>query len=46
VEKALVGVLILGMIALVFYGVLSLRRNQQRYDSFHPEKAKDKKAAA
>ena len=48
VEKALVGVLILGMMALVFYGVMSLRSNQLRYDSFHPEKAKekDKKAAA
>jgi uncharacterized protein YacL len=46
VEKALVSVLILAMIALVFYGVLSLRRNQQRYDDFHPDKVKDKKAAA
>jgi hypothetical protein len=46
VEKALVGVLILAMIALVFYGVLSLRRMQQRYDDFHPDKAKDKKAVA
>jgi hypothetical protein len=45
-EKALVGVLILAMMALVCYGVLSLRRMQQRYDDFHPEKAKDKKAAA
>jgi hypothetical protein len=45
-EKALVGILILAMMALVFYGVLSLRRMQQRYDDFHPDKAKDKKAAA
>jgi len=45
-EKALVGLLILCMVALVFNGVLTLRRMQQRYDSFHPEKAKDKKAAA
>ena len=30
------------MIGLVFYGVLSLRRMQQRYDTFHPEKVKDK----
>jgi len=42
VEKALVGLLILGMMVLVFYGVMSLRRNQLRYDSFHPEKPKDK----
>ena len=42
VEKALVGVLILSMIGLVFYGVLSLRGMQERYDTFHPEKAKDK----
>ena len=28
------------MIVLVFYGVLSLRRMQQRYDDFHPDKAK------
>jgi hypothetical protein len=36
------------MIGLVFYGVLSLRGMQERYDTFHPEKAKDKdkKAAA
>ena len=48
VERVLVGALILGMMALVFYGVMSLRSNQLRYDSFHPEKAKekDKKAAA
>ena len=49
-EKGLVGVLILGMMALVFYGVMSLRSNQLRYDSLHPEKVKDKdkdkKAAA
>jgi hypothetical protein len=44
-EKALVGTLIAAMVLLVFYGVLSLRRMQQRYDDFHPEK-KDKKAAA
>jgi hypothetical protein len=44
VEKALVGLLILAMMALVLHGVLSLRRNQQRYDEFHP--AKDKKGAA
>ena len=31
---------------LVFHGVLTLRRMQQRYDDFHPDKAKDKKAAA
>jgi hypothetical protein len=48
VEKALVGLLILSMIGLVFHGVLSLRRMQERYDTFHPEKVKDKdkKAAA
>lgn len=46
VEKALVGALILGMIGLVFHGVLRLRRMQERYDEFHPEKAKDGKAAA
>ena len=45
-EKALVGVLIAAMIVLVFHGVLKLRRMQQRYDDFHPDKAKDKKAAA
>lgn len=45
-EKALVGTLIAAMVLLVFYGVLSLRRMQQRYDEFHPEKSKDKKAAA
>lgn len=45
-EKALVGTLITAMVLLVFYGVLSLRRMQQRYDEFHPEKSKDKKAAA
>ncbi len=44
VEKALVGVLIIAMVLLVIYGVLTLRGMQQRYDSFHPEKAKDKKA--
>jgi uncharacterized membrane protein (Fun14 family) len=42
VEKALVGLLILSMMVLVLYGVMSLRRNQLRYDSFHPEKPKDK----
>jgi len=41
-----VGVLIVGMIGLVFYGVLALRRNQQRYDELRPEKPKDKKADA
>jgi hypothetical protein len=41
-----VGTLIAAMVLLVFYGVLSLRRMQQRYDDFHPEKSKDKKAAA
>jgi hypothetical protein len=45
-EKALVGLLVLGMIVLVFHGVLALRRNQLRYDAFHPEKSKDKAAAA
>jgi len=45
-EKALVGVLIAAMLVLVFYGVLKLRSMQQRYDDFHPDKAKDKKAAA
>jgi hypothetical protein len=47
-EKVLVGTLIAAMVLMVFYGVLSLRRMQQRYDEFHPEKAKDKdkKAAA
>jgi hypothetical protein len=45
-EKALVGTLIAAMVLLVFYGVLKLRQMQQRYDDFHPEKAKDKKAAA
>jgi hypothetical protein len=45
-EKLLVGVLIAAMIVLVFHGVLKLRRMQQRYDDFHPDKAKDKKAAA
>jgi hypothetical protein len=45
-EKVLVGVLITAMIVLVFHGVLKLRRMQQRYDDFHPDKAKDKKAAA
>ncbi|MBN8507992.1 MAG: hypothetical protein J0L57_05210 [Burkholderiales bacterium] len=46
VEKALVGVLILAMTGLVFYGVLALRRNQQRYDAFRPDKVKDKQGAA
>jgi hypothetical protein len=41
-EKALVGTLIVAMVALVFYGVLGLRRMQERYDNFHPEKVKDK----
>ena len=45
-EKALVGTLIAAMVLLVFYGVLRLRQMQQRYDTFHPDKAKDKKAAA
>ena len=45
-EKALVGTLIAAMVLLVFYGVLALRRMQQRYDDFHPDKVKDKKAAA
>ena len=45
-EKALVGTLIAAMVLLVFYGVLRLRQMQQRYDDFHPEKVKDKKAAA
>ncbi|MBS1179825.1 MAG: hypothetical protein H6R06_4237 [Proteobacteria bacterium] len=45
-EKLLVGVLIAAMIVLVFHGVLKLRRMQQRYDDFHPDKATDKKAAA
>jgi hypothetical protein len=45
-EKALVGTLIAAMVLLVFYGVLRLRQMQQRYDDFHPEKSKDKKAAA
>ncbi len=45
-EKLLVGVLIAAMVALVFYGVLKLRGMQQRYDDLHPDKAKDKKAAA
>ena len=45
-EKALVGTLIAAMVLLVFYGVLRLRQMQQRYDDFHPEKIKDKKAAA
>ena len=45
-EKMLVGVLIAAMVALVFHGVLKLRRMQQRYDEFHPDKGKDKKAAA
>jgi hypothetical protein len=45
-EKALVGVLIVAMVVLVFHGVLKLRRMQQRYDDFHPDKAKDKNAAA
>ncbi|HMO45980.1 MAG TPA: hypothetical protein PKB14_08100 [Rubrivivax sp.] len=45
-ERMLVGVLILAMVLLVFYGVLALRRMQLRYDSFHPEKAKDKQTAA
>jgi len=45
-EKLLVGVLIVAMIVLVFHGVLKLRRMQQRYDDFHPDKATDKKAAA
>ncbi len=45
-EKALVGLLIAAMVALVFYGVLKLRSMQQRYDDFHPDKAKDKKAGA
>jgi multisubunit Na+/H+ antiporter MnhG subunit len=37
-----VGTLIVAMVALVFYGVLGLRRMQERYDNFHPEKVKDK----
>jgi hypothetical protein len=41
-EKALVGALIAAMVLLVFFGVLKLRQMQQRYDSFHPDKAKDK----
>lgn len=41
-EKSLVAVLIVAMLALVGYGVLSLQRMQQRYDDFHPEKPKDK----
>lgn len=45
-EKGLVGVLVLAMALLVVYGVLKLRSMQQRYDSLHPEKDKDKKAAA
>jgi hypothetical protein len=45
-EKAIVGVLILAMLVLVTYGVLALRRMQARYDALHPEKAKEKKAAA
>ena len=45
-EKALVGTLIAAMVLLVFYGVLKLRQMQQRYDDFHPEKGKDKKAVA
>jgi hypothetical protein len=45
-EKAMVGTLIAAMVLLVFYGVLKLRQMQQRYDDFHPEKGKDKKAAA
>lgn len=45
-EKGLVGALVLLMAATVFYGVLKLRGMQQRYDEFHPDKAKDKKAAA
>lgn len=45
-EKAVVGTLIAAMVLLVFYGVLKLRQMQQRYDDFHPEKGKDKKAVA
>jgi len=45
-EKGLVGALVLLMAATVFYGALKLRGMQQRYDEFHPDKAKDKKAAA
>ena len=44
-EKALVGTLIAAMVLLVFFGVLKLRQKQQHYDTFHPDKAKDKKAA-
>ena len=40
IEKPLVGLLITAMVVLVFVGVLKLRRMQQRYDSFHPDKAK------
>ena len=39
-EKGLVGALILAMAATVFYGVFKLKRMQQRYDDFHPAKAK------
>ncbi len=47
-EKGLVGTLVAAMVVVVFYGVLKLKGMQERYDEFHPEKAKekDKKAAA
>jgi hypothetical protein len=41
-EKGLVGILVVAMVAVVFHGVLKLRSMQERYDTFHPEKAKDK----
>ena len=42
-EKGLVGALVAAMVVVVFYGVLQLRRMQQRYDEFHPLKSKDAK---
>jgi hypothetical protein len=39
VEKRLVGILVLAMAIVVFYGVLKLKRMQTSYDAFCPPKA-------
>jgi hypothetical protein len=43
VEKALVGLLIIGMVVTVFHGVLKLRRLQALYDEHLPHKEKEAK---
>lgn len=45
IEKALVGILVLAMVATVFYGVLKLRALQELYDTHLPGKAAKEAAA-